>query len=131
MHAVSFVSILLLFPVVSLPAKEPTPDEVLTGLREFYRKTARPDGSFQPGIDPDYKGMSDSVHSDLAPVTYAVTIHATFGWELPDKAKTAAFLLSRQKENGDFFNVAGTVDPESAEGKVYNTTQGLVALHAL
>ncbi|HWB06666.1 MAG TPA: prenyltransferase/squalene oxidase repeat-containing protein [Verrucomicrobiales bacterium] len=113
------------------PAAEPSPDEVLAGLREFYRKTARPDGSFQPGIDPGYGGMSDSAHSDIAPVTYAVTIHRTFGWELPDKTKTSEFLLGRQKETGAFFNAAGTVDPSSAEGKVYNTTQGLVALHAL
>src|SRR6185295_12927652 len=41
------------------------------------------------------------------------------------------FLLSRQQSNGDFFNVAGTVDPKSAEGRVYNTTQGIVALRAL
>src|SRR5262249_30777846 len=109
----------------------PTADEVLAGLKEFYRRTARADGSFQPGCDPDYLGMSDCAASDLAAVTYAVTIHKTFGWELPHEAKTAAFLLSRQKENGAFFNVAGTVDPESAEGRTYNTTQGLVALRAL
>lgn len=109
----------------------PTPDEVLQGLKDFYRKTARPDGSFQPGIDPDYRGMSDSAYSDLAAVTYAVVIHKTFGWKLPFEEKTAELLLSRQKENGAFFNVAGTVDPESPEGRTYNTTQGLVALHAL
>jgi geranylgeranyl transferase type-2 subunit beta len=75
--------------------------------------------------------MSDSAYSDLAPVTYAVTIHKTFGWELPHDKQTIEFVLSRQRENGDFFNVAGTVDPKSAEGRVYNTTQGIVALHAL
>ncbi|MCE9563585.1 MAG: hypothetical protein K8U57_16205 [Planctomycetes bacterium] len=109
----------------------PTPDEILQGLKEFYRKTARPDGSFQPGIDPDYRGMSDAAYSDLAAVTYAVTVHKTFGWKLPHEEKTIEFLLSRQKPNGDFFNVAGTVSPESPEGRTYNTTQGLVALHAL
>src|SRR5687768_7800966 len=111
--------------------QQPTADDVHAGLRAFYRKTARPDGSFQPGVDPDYRGMSDSAYSDLAAVTYAVVVHKTFGWELPHEAKTAAFLLSRQKESGAFFNVAGTVDPESAEGRTYNTTQGLVALRAL
>jgi geranylgeranyl transferase type-2 subunit beta len=110
---------------------EPTAEEVLAGLRAFYDKTARPDGSFQPGIDPAYRGMSDCAASDLAAVTYAVTIHKTFGWKLPHEAKTTEFLLSRQKENGTFFNVAGTVDPDSPEGRTYNTTQGLVALHAL
>lgn len=105
--------------------------DILMGLQDFYRKTARSDGSFQPGIDPDYKGMSDSAYSDMAAVTYAVVLHKTFGWRLPDETKTIEFLLSRQKPNGDFFNVAGTVGPDSPDGRTYNTTQGLVALHAL
>jgi hypothetical protein len=50
---------------------------------------------------------------------------------LPYEKATAALLLARQSTNGDFFNVAGTVDPKSAEGRVYNTTQGIVALRAL
>lgn len=128
--------LLLLFVVAAAPSfaddpAPPTADEILQGLKDFYRKTARPDGSFQPGIDPEYRGMSDSAYSDLAAVTYAVTIHKTFGWKLPYEEKTVEFLLSRQKPNGDFFNVAGTVAPESPEGRTYNTTQGLVALHAL
>src|SRR3954469_24915746 len=105
--------------------------QVLSGLRRFYAQTSRADGSFSPGLDPEYRGMSDSAYSDLAPVTYAVTIHRTFGWQLPHQAQTIQFLLLRQRDNGDFFNRAGTVDPKSAEGRVYNTTQGLVALHAL
>jgi geranylgeranyl transferase type-2 subunit beta len=117
--------------LIDSTASGPTAEEVLSGLRAFYRKTARPDGSFQPGIDPAYRGMSDCAASDLAAVTYAVTIHKTFGWELPHEAKTAEFLLSRQKEGGAFFNVAGTLNPDSPDGRTYNTTQGLVALHAL
>jgi geranylgeranyl transferase type-2 subunit beta len=130
-------SLLLICILVAAPlhaaerTKPPSADEILQGLKDFYRKTAQPDGSFQPGIDPEYRGMSDSAHSDLAAVTYAVTIHKTFGWKLPYEEKTVEFLLSRQKPNGDFFNVAGTVPPESPEGRTYNTTQGLVALHAL
>jgi len=108
-----------------------TPAEVLDGLRQFYRQTARVDGSYQPGVDADYAGMSDCAHSDLAAVTYACTIHKTFGWRLPHEEKTVAFLQGRQRPAGDFYNVAGTVDPTSAEGRTYNTTQGLVALHAL
>jgi hypothetical protein len=104
---------------------------VLAGLRKFYHQTARTDGSFSPGIDPDYRGMSDSVYSDLAAVTYACTIHKTFGWALPYEAKTIELLLARQRDDGSFVNVAGTVDPESAEGRCYNTTQALVSLHAL
>src|SRR6266571_4336831 len=105
--------------------------EVISGLRQFYSKTSRSDGSFSPGIDPEYRGISDSAYSDLAAVTYAVVLHKTIGWKLPHGEKTEAFLLARQRPSGDFFNVGGTVDPKSAEGRVYNTTQGLVALKAL
>jgi hypothetical protein len=112
-------------------AAPPDAETVLRGLRGFYAKTARPDGSFQPGVDPDYRGMSDSAFSDLAAVAYACTIHKTFGWKLPHKEKTVEFLLSRQKASGDFFNVGGTADPASPQGRTYNTTQALVALHSL
>lgn len=111
--------------------KPATPDEVISGLKDFYAKTARPDGSFRPGIDPDYEGISDSAYSDLAPVAYAVVVHKTFGWKLPHEDKTRAFLLARQKVDGAFVNVAGTVDPKSAAGRAYNTTMAVMALHAL
>ncbi len=126
-------SVLCLLTLPSFAADPPKVGEaeILAGLKEFYAKTARPDGSFQPGVDPEYLGMSDSAYSDMAAVTYACTIHKTFGWKLPHEAKTIEFLLSRQKESGEFVNVAGTVDPKSPQGKVYNTTQALVALHAL
>jgi prenyltransferase beta subunit len=125
-----FVAAILASPALA-QSKPLTADAVLRGLQDFYAKTARADGSFQNGIDPDYRGMSDSAYSDFAAVTYAVTIHKTFGWKLPHEEKTIEWILARQKENGDFVNVAGTVDPNSAQGRVYNTTQALVALHAL
>ena len=117
------------------PAPEP-PDElkpaaVLEGVRAFFAGTARDDGSFRPGLDPDYPGMSDSAASDLAPVTYAVILHRTFGWPLPHEDRTREFLLSRQRPDGAFVNVGGTSDPKSPQARLYNTTQGLVALHAL
>src|SRR5438094_5285483 len=129
-------------PTLSLAASSPilskavqgraaAPEEVLAGLRKFFAKTGRADGSFANGLDPQYRGMSDGAYSDLAAVTYAVTLHRTFGWKLPHEEATRRFLLSRQQPNGDFFNLAGTVDPKSAEGRIYNTTQGIVALHAL
>ena len=118
-------------PIRAAEARTATPGEVLAGLRQFFAKTARADGSFANGVDPQYRGMSDSAYSDLAAVTYAVTLHKTFGWQLPREEATRRFLLSRQQPDGDFFNVAGTVDPKSAEGRVYNTTQGIVALRAL
>jgi geranylgeranyl transferase type-2 subunit beta len=125
---------LLLVGVAVSPAAEPelpSPDDVARGLQTFFAKTARPDGSFRPGIDPKYEGMSDSAFSDLAPVTYAVVVHKTFGWKLPDEAKTRAFLLSRQQPDGAFVNEKGTVDPKSAAGRAYNTTMALMALRAL
>jgi geranylgeranyl transferase type-2 subunit beta len=119
------------FGVASVCGRELAAQEVISGLRKFYAKTSRSDGAFRPGIDPEYRGMSDSAYSDLAPVTYAVTIHKTFGWKLPREERTIQFLLGRQRESGEFFNVAGTVDAQSAEGRAYNTTQAIVALHAL
>jgi geranylgeranyl transferase type-2 subunit beta len=124
------------FLIAAVPApaaepKAPTPDEVLSGLKAFFARCAKPDGSFQPGVDPNYEGISDSAYSDLAPVAYAVVIHKTFGWKLPDEAKTREFLLSRQQKDGVFVNEAGTVDPKSAAGRAYNTTMALMALHAL
>ena len=125
------IGVLLLVTLTRVSAGDDAAQDVLRGLRGFYARTARQDGSFSPGIDPAYGGMSDSAYSDLAAVTYAVVLHKTFGWKLPHDEETANFLLSRQQPNGDFVNVAGTVDPKSAEGRVYNTTQGIVALHAL
>src|ERR1043166_4257584 len=120
---------------VLAPASTESPlapaEKVLAGLRRFLAQTARADGSFANGLDPQYGGMSDSAYSDLAAVTYAVTLHRTFGWKLPHEEATRRFLLSRQQSNGDFFNVTGTVDPKSAEGPVYHTTQGIGALRAL
>jgi prenyltransferase beta subunit len=113
------------------PTPKLTPAAVQDGLKAFWAKTALPDGSFRPGIDPEYKGMSDSALSDLAPVTYAVTLHKTFGWKLPHEEKTRAYLLGRQKEDGAFYHVKGTGDSQAPLTRVYNTTQGLVALHAL
>jgi prenyltransferase beta subunit len=120
--------------VATCGADEPvkvTPREVLDGLKQFWEKTALPDGSFRPGVDPDYKGMSDSALSDMAPLTYAVTLHKTFGWKLPHEEKTLANLLARQKDDGAFYHVHGTGDAKAPLTRVYNTTQGLVALHAL
>jgi hypothetical protein len=118
-------------PVREASSQSPSPERVLAGVKEFFRRTARPDGSFRPGIDPHYPGMSDCAFSDLAPTVYAVVLHRTFGWQLPFEEKTRGFLLARQQKDGAFVNRAGTVDPASAVGRSYNTTMGLMALHAL
>src|ERR1700692_1765941 len=82
--------------------KKPTPGEVLSELKKFFADTAQPDGSFRPGLEPSYTGLSDSAYSDFAPVTYAVILHKTFGWTLPHEAKTRDFLLGRQDKSGAF-----------------------------
>jgi geranylgeranyl transferase type-2 subunit beta len=135
-HLLAIVLAALLLPASTCvaagpPPPEPTPAQVLAGLRTFFHKTALADGSFRPGIDPAYEGMADTAYSDLAATTYAVVLSRTFGWKLPHERRTRAFLLSRQGKDGAFFNVKGTVDPKSAQARVYNTTQGLVALHGL
>ena len=107
------------------------PSDVLEGVRTFIMNTALPDGSVRPGIDPAYKGYSDTGYSDLAGVTYAVCLARTFGWKLPHEAKTLELLLSRQQEDGAFVNVGGSADPKSSQARLYNTTQALVALHAM
>jgi geranylgeranyl transferase type-2 subunit beta len=124
---------LLLAPSSSLcdPPASVKSAEVLEGVRSFFANTALPDGSFRPGIDAAYAGLSDSAYSDLAPVTYSVILHKTFGWKLPHEEATKDFLLSRQQEDGAFINVRGTADPKASQARLYNTTQGLVALHAL
>ncbi len=126
-----FSTLLFSFAAAAAGAQEATPEQVLAGVRGFFAKTVQPDGSFRPGLDAAYVGLSDSAYSDLAPATYAVILHRTFGWPLPDEGKTRAFFLSRQQPDGAFVNRAGTVDPKSAQARVYNTTQALVALHAL
>jgi geranylgeranyl transferase type-2 subunit beta len=132
MNTRRIVAALTATAVLAAPAAaEPTPEEVPAGAKAFFARTARPDGSFNPGVDPDYEGMSDSAYSDLAPVAYAVVLHKTFGWKLPDEEKTQAFLLGRQQADGAFVNKAGTVDPASAAGRAYNTTMAVMALRGL
>lgn len=126
------VALLVFFlATTGILGQAPTPDTVQGGLKHFFAKVARADGSFQPGTRTDYPGMSDSAYSDLAPTVYAVILHKTFGWKLPHEEKTKQFLLGRQGKDGAFVNVLGTADPESAQARAYNTTQGLVALRAL
>src|SRR5579883_2568008 len=95
--ALAFALLVMAVPAAPADDAPPTPESLLAALKDFFAKCAKPDGSFQPGIDPKYEGMSDSAYSDLAPTAYAVVIHKTFGWKLPDEEKTRTFLLTRQK----------------------------------
>ena len=121
----------LLFASPTAAGQTPSAAGILKGLQNFTKTTALADGSFRPGVDPEYRGMADSAYSDLAPVTYAIVIHRTFGWALPNEAKTRTWILGRQQQDGAFAHTKGTVDPNSAQGRVYNTTMALMALHGL
>ena len=74
---------------------------------------------------------SSSAASDLAPATYAVIVHRTFGWLLPREERTRTFFLMRQQKDGAFVNHSGTLDRLSSGARLYNTTQGVVGLRAL
>jgi len=105
--------------------------EVLDDIRAFLRNVAGPDGSFRPGIDPEYRGNSDTAASGLAAPAYAAILSATFGWELPHPDRTLDFILSCQKPDGAFYAPTGNMDPEIPLSKLYNTLQSMVILRLL
>jgi len=107
-----------------------TPD-ISEGVRDFIRQVANTDGSFRPGIDPGYKGTSDTGLSGIAAPAYATILSATFGWSLPFPEQTAAFLLSCQKPDGAFYAPTGSMDMNTPLAKLYNTVQGTLALRLL
>jgi len=105
--------------------------EVLEGIRTFIHRTAQKDGSFTPGIDPRYPGISDTNLSGIAAPAYATILCRTFAWPLPYAGETKAFFLRCQKSDGAFYPPTGTMDPNSPQAKFYNTAQGIVALKLL
>ena len=73
--------------------------DVLNGVKSFLNEVANKDGSFRPGIDPNYKGTSDTGLSGIAAPAYATILSTTFGWELPYPDKTIEFFLKCQKSD--------------------------------
>lgn len=114
-----------------LHARTPASKKILEGAHDFLRKVANPDGSFRPGIDPDYPGNSDTAASGIAAPAYATILSATFGWELPYPDNTLEFIRSAQRPDGSFYSVTGHFDPETPLAKLYNTLQSLVILRLL
>jgi prenyltransferase beta subunit len=108
-----------------------SPRDVLNGIREFLNNVANRDGSFRPGIDPDYKGESDTGLSGIAAPAYATILCKTFGWTLPYPAATRDFILSCQKPDGAFYAPTGSMDQDSPLAKLYNTVQSVVLLRLL
>ena len=105
--------------------------EILAGVKEFLFKTANKDGSFRPGIDPNYLGNSDTALSGMAAPAYATIIATTFGWSLPYADATIDFLLSCQKNDGSFYPPTGSMDHDTPLARLYNTVQGVLALRLL
>ncbi len=105
--------------------------EVLNGVKRFLTNVANRDGSFRPGLDPDYAGTSDTGLSGIAAPAYATIISTTFGWELPFPDETINFLLKCQRADGAFYAPTGSMDQDGPLAKLYNTTQSIVALKLL
>ena len=105
--------------------------DVLSRVQEFIHRVANPDGSFRPGIDPAYKGTSDTGLSGLAAPAYATILSATFGWPLPYPDETAEFFLSSQKPDGAFYARTGSMDHNAPLAKLYNTVQSVVSLRIM
>lgn len=105
--------------------------DLLGGVHDFIHRVANSDGSFRPGIDPDYKGSSDTGLSGIAAPAYATILSNTFGWELPYRENTIEFFISCQKPDGAFYAPTGSMDMSGPLAKLYNTVQSVVALKIL
>ncbi len=116
---------------LGLPGCRDKKTDVLNGVKDFLYRVANEDGSFRPGIDPGYKGTSDTGLSGIAAPTYAVILFKTFGWRLPYPDRTKAFFISCQKPDGAFYPPTGSMDPDAPLSKLYNTVQGVVSLRLL
>jgi geranylgeranyl transferase type-2 subunit beta len=103
----------------------------LEGVKDFIYGIANEDGSFRPGINPAYKGNSDTGLSGIAAPAYAVILCSTFGWDLPHRGKTIEFFHSCQKPDGAFYAPTGSMDMNGPLAKLYNTAQSVVALRIL
>ncbi len=106
-------------------------NELLNGVQGFLHNVANADGSFRPGIDPNYKGTSDTGLSGMAAPAYATILSSTFGWSLPYPAETIKFLISCQKPDGAFYPPTGSMDQNAPLAKLYNTVQGVLSLRLL
>jgi geranylgeranyl transferase type-2 subunit beta len=105
--------------------------DLLKGVRDFLQRVASKDGSFRPGIAPDYKGTSDTGLSGMAAPAYATIICKTFGWSLPYPEETTGFFFSCQQPDGAFYAPTGSMDQNSPLARLYNTVQGVVSLRLL
>jgi hypothetical protein len=102
--------------------------DVLTGVQNFLYRVANTDGSFRPGINPEYKGTSDTGLSDIAAPAYATILCHTFGWSLPYPAETTEFFFLCQEPDGTFYVPSRSMDQNSPHAKLYNTLQGIISL---
>jgi geranylgeranyl transferase type-2 subunit beta len=114
-----------------VPSAPDADDKLKQETRDFIVRCQREDGGYAASPDPTYEGNSDTKLSDLAGVTYAVVLARTMNWTLPNRERSIAFIRRHQQADGRFVNLGGQQDPKSDLAELYNTTQGVVALHAL
>ena len=105
--------------------------DLLKGVHDFLYRVANPDGSFRPGIDPNYKGTSDTGLTGIAAPAYATILCDTFGWSVPYPAETIEFFFSCQDPDGAFYAPTGSMEQNSPHAKLYNTLQGIISLRLL
>ena len=87
--------------------------DLLKGVHDFLYRVANSDGSFRPGIDPNYKGTSDTGLTGIAAPAYATILCDTFGWSVPYPAETTAFFFSCQDPDGAFYAPTGSMNQNS------------------
>lgn len=116
---------------LGFPSREFIKSDVLDGIKDFIHAVANKDGSFRPGVDPAYKGTSDTGLSGIASPAYATILCATFGWPLPYPGQTREFFLSCQKADGAFYPPTGSMDQNGPLAKLYNTVQSVVSLRIM
>ncbi len=116
---------------MGLNACEDKARNLLKGVQDFLYKVANKDGSFRPGIDPGYRGTSDTGLSGLAAPAYATILSTSFGWTLPYPDKTKEFIHSCQKSDGAFYAPTGSMDQNAPLSKLYNTLQSVISLRLL
>ena len=114
-----------------MPRSRPRPTAFSPACADFYKITANDDGSFRPGVVPDYKGMADT-----PPAIWPRSLMPSFctkhsAGNCPTSKRRSRSCNRGNRRIAQFFNVNGTNKPESPSARIYNTTQGIVALHAL
>jgi len=106
------------------------PADKINKIKNYLLSLAKSDGSFNASLKKDYKGIADSVVSDLAATVYIAEIALTMGFELPYPEKTVEYIQARQRPEGNFHPIEDYGLDEAAQKghSFYNTCMGLRGL---